>query len=343
MTNDKSLLAHLAWKFTKQAETLATEALGYVLSQSSAARHALQETVRTGGADVGPITQVGTEVRGEKGERLDLVGSDEHGSERVLVEVKFWAGLTDNQPNTYLERLPANANPTVLLFVAPEARLETLWTEVLRRADEKFNLEDTGGQGIKTAVVDKSERRLMLTSWRALLDSMSSRASIDGDSSAERDILQLNALCEREDTDAFLPLRSEEFGPAFPRRMRNLQKLVDDATDRAIRADFVNTRGLKVTPQVYGYGRYIRIGSKDTVRAEAWFGVNYDRWADEEETPLWLHFVNSFSISVADIVNKINYGHASFELPVGVEYEKVLDSVVEQLREIAEDIKGSTP
>ena len=300
MTNDKSLLAHLAWKFDRPTETLATEALGYILSQSSAARHALQETVRIGGADVGPITQVGTEVRGEKGERLDLVGSDEHGSERVLVEVKFWAGLTDNQPNTYLERLSADANPAVLLFVAPEARLETLWTEVLRRADEKFNLEDTGGQGIKTAVVDKSERRLMLTSWRALLGSMSSRASIDGDSSAERDILQLNALCEREDTEAFLPLRLEEFGPAFPRRMLNLQLLIDGATERGRGRGFVDTKRINVTPRVHGYGRYIRIGSKDTAWAQAWFGVDYDCWANDEETPLWLHF-NSSDMSLADI------------------------------------------
>ena len=342
MANDKSLLAHLAWTFTNQTETLTTEALGYILSQSSAARQALQETVRTGGADVGPITQVKTEVTGDGGARPDLVGSDEHGSERVLVEVKFWAGLTDNQPNTYLERLPADANPAVLLFVAPEARLETLWTEVLRRAGEKFNLEVTEKQGIKTAVVDKSERWLMLTSWRALLGSMSSRASIDGDSSAERDILQLNALCEREDTDAFLPLRSEEFGPTFPRRMLNLQKLVDDATERGRKAGFVDTKGRNVAPRALGYGKKLRIGSKDTAWAEAWFGVNYHRWVYEEETPLWLELDNSF-ISTADIINKIDYDHASFTLRVGVEYEEVLDSVVHRLRDIAEDIQGSTP
>ena len=37
-------------------------------------------------------------------ERLDVVGSDDHGSERVLIEVKFWAGLTDHQPTP----LPTN-------------------------------------------------------------------------------------------------------------------------------------------------------------------------------------------------------------------------------------------
>ena len=38
-----SLLAHLAWKFPGQTETLATEALGYILLQSVAAREALRE------------------------------------------------------------------------------------------------------------------------------------------------------------------------------------------------------------------------------------------------------------------------------------------------------------
>ena len=161
MTNDStSLLAHLAWKLTNQTETLATEALGYILAQSPAARQALQETIRTGGADVGPIASVATEARGKKNERVDLAALDEQGSERVLIEVKFWAGLTDNQPNTYLERLPADGNPAVLLFVAPEVRLETLWPEVLRRADARFNLEDTGAEGIRSAIVDASERRV---------------------------------------------------------------------------------------------------------------------------------------------------------------------------------------
>ena len=97
----------------------------------------------------------------------------------------------------------------------------------------------------------------MLTSWRALLGSMSSRASVEGDSSAERDILQLNALCEREDTEAFLPIRSGEFGPEFPRRMLNLQRLIDDATARGRKEGFISTKGLRVTPQSHGYGTWI--------------------------------------------------------------------------------------
>ena len=49
--------------------------------------------------------------------RPDLVGLDRTmGKECVLIEAKFWAGLTDRQPKAYLDRLdPGKA----LLFVAP--------------------------------------------------------------------------------------------------------------------------------------------------------------------------------------------------------------------------------
>ena len=191
-----------------------------------------------------PSTRVATEVIGKKDERLDLVAFDERGSERVLIEVKFWAGLTSKQPEEYLERLPRDGDPAVLLFVAPEQRLVTLWAEIRRRAKARCELgDDTGIEGLMSVMVDGSPRRLMLTSWRRLLDVMRSRANADGDSSTRRDILQLGALCERQDRDAFLPLRSEEFAPAIPRRMRDMQKLVNDATTRARRRGFVNHEG----------------------------------------------------------------------------------------------------
>ena len=332
-----SLLAHVAWKFPGQTETLATEALGYILSRSVAAREALRETLKTGGADVAPLTRVATEVIGKKDERLDLVAFDEHGSERVLIEVKFWAGLTDNQPETYMKRLPRDGEPAVLLFVAPEQRLVTLWAEIRRRAEALCELgADAGIEGLKSVMVDGSPRRLMLTSWRRLLAAMSSRAGMDGDSSAEQDILQLGALCERQDRDAFLPLRPEEFAPAFPRRMRDMQKLVTDATALARRRGFVDTKGLNVVAKAHGYGRYLRIGKEDTW-CGAWFGVHTGLWVRQKETPLWLTFSHGRASFVKEKLGDQNYG---FTLPVGVEYGAVLDSVVGDLERIADTLSG---
>ena len=111
-----SVLAHVAWKFPGQTETVATEALGYILSRSVSSRAALRETLRTGGGDVPPLARVATEVTGQQGERLDLVGFDESNAERVLIEVKFWAGLTHNQPNTYLSPVSRKTEKPLFCF-----------------------------------------------------------------------------------------------------------------------------------------------------------------------------------------------------------------------------------
>ena len=337
VTNDNnSLLAHLAYKFSGQTETTATEALGYILSRSEATRNALRDTLKTGGADVGPIARVQTEVIGKKMERIDLSAYNVADEERVLIEAKFWASLTGNQPSEYLTRLPNDGKPSALLFVAPEMRLETLWPHIRAQAEKSEFALDGGSEtgDLRTAAIAGGERRLMLTSWRAMLGAMASRASVDGDSAAERDILQLNALCEQQDTEAFLPLKGNEFGPEVPRRLRDLRHLVDAATNRAEARGFASTQGLKVTPQAVGYGRYLRLGSKAKgVWAQAaWLGVSYVYWIGREGCPLWLDF--------GDVEARVGYSRIPIYLPIGVEYDGVLDKVVELLKWLADRISG---
>ena len=344
VTNDNnSLLAHLAYKFSGQTETTATEALGYILSRSEAARNALRDTLKTGGADVGPIARVQTEVADKKTGRVDLAAYNAADEERVLIEAKFWAGLTGNQPSAYLTRLPNDGKPSALLFVAPEMRLETLWPHIQAQAEKSEIALDGGSEtgDLRTAAIAGSERRLMLTSWRAMLGAMASRASVDGDSAAERDILQLNALCEQQDTDAFIPLKGNEFGPEVPRRLRDLRRLVDDATNRAEARGFANTRGLRIVPQAVGYGRYLRLGSKAKGRwAQAWLGVSYELWLEMEGRPLWLHFINSRDMARKDVVEKIDFDRIQMPLPIGEEYDSVLEEVVELLKWLADRISG---
>ncbi len=133
--NRQTLLAKLAPMFVAQTENVAVEALGHILSGSEAARRALSDVVRAGGAEVGQIVQVRTQATGQEGARPDLAGFDERGDERVLIEAKFWAGLTENQPVSYLERLP-DEQPSALLFVAPAARVEPLWAELRRHVSK---------------------------------------------------------------------------------------------------------------------------------------------------------------------------------------------------------------
>lgn len=340
MAADSTLLAYLVPRVTHSTENTAIEALGYILSRSAACRGALLDVLRSGGSEIDSIARVETEVSDEKGGRPDLAGFDEDGRERLLIEVKFWAGLQPGQPNAYLKRLIKSdaTGPSALLFVAPAARLETLWDEVRRRAEAgEVRLSETSD--LKSAVLSGGECRLMLISWAALLGRMAAGAGEAGESGVESDIRQLRGLAARMDEEAFLPIQSDEFGPEFPRRMLGLRRLIDDATHRGRNAGWINTEGLMVTPQSYGYGRYLRL-----YRAGAWFGVNLKLWARHGDTPLWLSFYESegkgkdTEVSLGVIRRELELPVDASDYPihlrVGVEYDAVLDDVVAQLKEI---------
>ena len=170
MMKHGSLLAHLSPRFTQRTEDIAVEALGYILSTSEAAREGLVDLLRSSGGKVDGLGRIATQATGDAGERPDLVGCDDTGDESLLIEAKFRAGLTDNQPSAYLERLPSGGT---LLFVAPEARLDALWPELERRVKKKGIFEWPADANARTAEV--GGRRLILTSWRTLLQEIEHR------------------------------------------------------------------------------------------------------------------------------------------------------------------------
>jgi len=77
-----------------------------------------------------------TQAVNEDGSRPDLVAETPDGRQVLAIEAKFWAGLTDARPNSYLDRLPAGR---LLLFVGPERRKQLLWDEVLRRVKQSID------------------------------------------------------------------------------------------------------------------------------------------------------------------------------------------------------------
>ncbi len=345
-----TLLAHLVPKFA-HPENVAVDALGHIFARSASARDALSDLLRDGGAGVGPIATVQTQATGEGGEQPDLAVFDDRGGECGLIEAKFWAGLTDNQPVAYLERLRTDGT-SALLFVAPEARRESLWAELRDRVQDANGLEwrpDEDALAPRAASVGGG-RRLLLTSWRALLSRMASRTSDDSDTSAELDIRQLRGLADRMDNDAFLPLRSDELGPAIPRRVLNFNSLLDAAFAKAGSEGTMRTVS-PVTSTSDRRGGRVRIAG-----ARAWFGTAYDLWAKHRTTPFWVRFWEwkddpdpvdlTFSearrrlapLTQGDPPELIVEGSDLFvpiSLPTGVEEEAVVEAIVTRLAEIA--------
>ena len=128
----QSLFGHLATRFSAQPENLATESLHYILERSPAVASAFIHFVEDIGVQLGEGLTFETQVGKACSARPDMVACDVQGHEVLIVEAKFWAGLTDNQPVTYLNRLPDDQHG-LLLFLAPGQRFETLWPELLRR------------------------------------------------------------------------------------------------------------------------------------------------------------------------------------------------------------------
>ena len=171
-----TLLAHLAWTLSSRHEDIAVEALGYIL-KSRETRRILEEVLRDGGAEVGPIEEVRTQVS-EGQTRPDLVGFDRHDKECVFIEAKFWAELTEQQPTAYLKRLPPHK---ALVVVAPASRIERLWAELRQRAGADSPRPASEPAAFRS-VMTVCGRHLMLTSWAHLL------ARLDGATDAHTTI-----------------------------------------------------------------------------------------------------------------------------------------------------------
>ena len=205
MSTDATRSGHNARGRTDQSEDAVVDALGRILSCSEAARSALASTLREGGTAVGILAGVRSLDIGVEGERPGPAGYDSEGAVRVLIQAMCWTDLTPNQPNAYFKQLPLD-RPAALLFVAPAARLAALWPELCRRADEQFTIIGATTPGdLRAATVSGGERRLMLTSWVALLEFMERVVGGAGDGDAEADVGQLRGMLDRIDAETCQP------------------------------------------------------------------------------------------------------------------------------------------
>lgn len=333
----KTVLAHVAGPIA-QKENLATEALAFILNRSASARAALHAQVVSVVGDVDLLARVATQQVVGKESRPDLVLQREDGTTLGYVEAKFWAGLTDAQPGEYVRRL-SDGGGGALVILAPERRLPSLTVEVR----ERLAASSWTAVGPMSFIVGNV--RVGLISWSRLLGSLA--AAVANDIHASSDVAQLAGLVARFEEEGFLPLtRAELDDLEVPRRMLALGNLVNDIVDAGVRAGVLSTKGVRSSNGVGHTGRYVVFGT-----AGAWLGLSHARWALHGRTPMWLRFGND-AWGRADPLRTVLRGWGAAEppraylndddrcvrvpllLPVGVEKEAVVASVVDQLREL---------
>src|SRR5215211_5981256 len=193
-----SLLGHIAPVLTLQTENLATEALLYLLQRYKTAHVAFVELMST--IDYVPPSDLAfsTQMRMQQGSIPDLVGTTTDGTGVLLVESKFWAPLTPNQPTGYLRRLPKDREGMVL-FVAPEGRYEELWQQLVARCQaEGLELRDETGEPPRWRTARTSEvGRLAYASWSFVLGRLEGHLKVAGEDRGAHEVWQLKGLCRR--------------------------------------------------------------------------------------------------------------------------------------------------
>jgi hypothetical protein len=279
---------------------------------------------------------------------------DDKGRLRVILENKFWAGLTENQPVTYIRELPDGVDALVL-FVVPEARLQHVWDEVVKRCKcakipvgyvqkhTTIMIADIGGG-----------HYIASTSWTVLLNALSTAAALAAETECHNNIAQLQGLCKTMDEEAFLPLRGDELTNLdMARRIINFSNLALEIVYKA------ESKGLcsrsKAAPYKYGSGTYIQIGEY-----KAWLGFDAFTWRHLEVSPIWVTF--SPPAPIAEIREKLvsfrtaesprcfdmnNRSYLWLAVPIylyiGVEKHRIIEDAVRQIGELKAELDAPKP
>ena len=348
----ESIFSHIIQKrFSKVTEDVATDALSFILGSSDQARQGFMKMLR--GIEPGlPELRFETQ-QSEDNMRPDMWGMD--GQEpRVFVENKFWAGLTDNQPVHYLNKLASFSQPSVLLFVVPTAREQAIWRELCRRLSDggvEMTERDTSSS-VPCCVSTTAGPTFALTSWRRLLSLL--ELEVVDDRNALSDIGQLRALCDAADSQAFAPLAAESItDQQVPILLLQLGSIVEEAHQLAITEDLIEQTRLLPQANYERIGRYMRLRADVGI----WLGIHLDLWR-RHGNPLWVVFYNGDfgrGVEVRALLEPWAIQHSklyvheneqfcvALDLVAGEDKDRVLRAVVDELRQMNQALHALPP
>lgn len=281
----KSLLGELAERFVTQKENLASEALNIILNKSKEANQAVCNVISKLDDRIEKKLKFTTQVHSSNDSAIpDLIGYNSQNKPVVIVEAKFWASLTKNQPETYISRLPYQT-PSVLVFLAPQKRKYSLYMEIISRLNEsELDFKENKDQNLD-AITLNPFHSICFLNWEEILQSI--KNNVSEDSKTFSDVNQLIGLCFAIDTDSFIPFSKDEISPMIGKRNIDICDLVDEIVDYGKAKKVFSTKGLNKGASKYIYHRYFRMGLYNC-------RIKFDNklWYSKANTPLWLEIYN---------------------------------------------------
>ncbi len=297
------ILSHIASSFISEYENVANSSIAYLLNMYPAARRALKTLLDIEELPTRYITELATDKNG----RPDVTGLDENGNKLVIIEGKFWANLTPNQPGSYLNEISDQGK---ILFLAPRSRVESLKIDIVKRL---------GGD----------DERVMVSSWDNFLSLVERENGKEYNHRLDADLVQISSLCRRMDTEGMPPLSASDLDPMVGRVVSQFADVIDECNALLRKWRHTDFTGLKTTPQKYGHGFYFR-----GYNFGCWLGFDSQKWYQRgSHTPIWLNIKKITpdrewveSERIAQALNRFDSANA-YESDYGIVLRTGLDRV----------------
>ena len=262
-----------------------------------------------------------------------MTGKDADGNTIVIIEGKFWANLTENQPNRYLDDLAVGGK---LLFLAPGTRTESL----------KSGLEDR---------INGEDDRMLVRSWNDFLNLVEIENNKNHDAALASDLNQLKALCQKMDVEGMPPLSQSDLDLTHGRVLAQLADVIDECNGVLRNWEHSNFSRYKTWPKKYGHGFYF-----SAYHFVCYLCVSSEKWyIRDNHTPIWL-FVDALEGELDDAEiesnqQKINHTLKIFDrensfdnefgiiLTPGMDKSQVVEHIVSKVKQTLNHLNANTP
>jgi len=310
----QSLLAHIASNFISEYENVANSSIAYLLNGYPASKEVLKNILDVDEVPTYYLTELSTETNG----RPDVTGLDRDGNTSVIIEGKFWANLTNNQPVNYLKELPKHGK---LLFLAPDKRLGSLRVEIKKR-------------------LHGEDKQVIICSWNNFLDLIEIENNKNHNHHLASDLIQVKELCQKMDTEGMPPLSRSDLDPMNGRRASQFSDIINECNPIIRKWDHSEFKGLKTTSTKYGIGFYFLAYNFGCFL----FFDSYKWFIRDNHTPIWLYIKDNNWKESKKITHELktfdpdnsydnDYGIILHE---GMDKKQVIDHIISKVQEVLE-------
>ena len=321
----QSLLSHIAANFIYQYENVANSSIAYLLNEYPVSREALKNLL-----DVEEVpTYYETEKSTESNGRPDVTGFDMDHGKSIIIEGKFWANLTDNQPGNYLKELTSDGK---ILFLAPDKRLNSLKLEI----DERLNGDS---------------KSVVVCSWISFIDQIEKQNNKNHNHHLASDLTQIKELCQQMDSEGMPPLSMSDLDPMNGRVTSQFIDVIADCYWVIRDWEHSDFKKYKSGGFRYGYGFYFlgyKFGCYLSFDSHKWF-------ARESHTPIWLNVKKVTDADGWQTSQKVNHALNDFDsintyddeygiiLESGWDKNQVVNHIADKTKEILEYLSNRIP